>query len=287
MDNTCFLSSRDHVGIIRKKVKKFRKSNFLTDIHIVGRNGSVFLHKIILFQQLPQITSFLCDYCDHHAETTFILPEVSAEEIEREVKNLYAFGIVSGIEELLGVHSSKNSLRIKLENETKVMTSEIMTGSNDVNEDSTNYNEEEIKDTLLISEKVVDHSTNELVNVELENDKKVKFELKTIKELEEHSFEFLPSHSSSNPGILLVDNLYKYFYNSTITSKLGIKLFYACSSVKKTKCKATSILFKDDDGNMVMEKCSSEAVHNHEVSKGKVIVGKMKKEMLDMIKVYF
>ena len=81
----------DQAGLIMKKVKKFRKSQFLTDVEIICQNGSVYLHKIILFQMLPKITSFLCDLCDIHGETIFIIPEVTREEMENEVKNLYSF----------------------------------------------------------------------------------------------------------------------------------------------------------------------------------------------------
>ena len=136
---------------MRKKVKKFRKSSFLTDLHIICQNGSVSLHKIILFQKLPQVTSFLCNYCDPHSETTFILPEVDKEEIEREVKNLYAFGIASGVEELLGLQSDRNIIRIKHDNDVKV-NSEIAAGSDDFIDIPIDDVSKETEDTLIMSD---------------------------------------------------------------------------------------------------------------------------------------
>merc|ERR1719508_301391 len=100
----------------------------------------------------------------------------------------------------------------------------------------------------------------------------------------DRTFELLPGKTSSNPGILIVDNLHKYFYNTKFSSKFGQKLFYMCSFKKKTKCKATAVLLRDDAGNVEMDKCDSEDVHNHEASEGKVIASKMQKEMVDMIK---
>ena len=100
MENMCNIISMEQAGLIRKKVRKFRKSQCLTDVEIICQNGSVYLHKILLFQMLPKITSFLCDLCDNHGETIFILPEVTKEEIESEVKNLCSFGIILGLLEI-------------------------------------------------------------------------------------------------------------------------------------------------------------------------------------------
>ena len=98
----CLLSSNEHDNLMKKKAKKFRKSKFLTDVELIGHNGSVSLHKIILLQRLPILAQLLCEYCDHHANTTFILPDHTKEEIENEVKKLYTFGMVAGVEEMFG-----------------------------------------------------------------------------------------------------------------------------------------------------------------------------------------
>ena len=95
-------TSKDHDEYLKKKVKTFRKSKFLTDFQIIGYNGSVSLHKIILLPKLPQLLKLLCDSCDFHSITALILPEVSKDEIEKEVKELYIDGNVKGLQQLLG-----------------------------------------------------------------------------------------------------------------------------------------------------------------------------------------
>merc|ERR1719318_652747 len=117
MDSICNIVDEELPGMVRKKVKKFRKSNFLTDVEIICQDGSVYLHKVILCQMLPEVTSLLCGNCDPHADTVFILPEGGREEVEKEVKNVYSFGLASGLKQLLGIVGGKKSLIVKTENE--------------------------------------------------------------------------------------------------------------------------------------------------------------------------
>ena len=119
VNNTPQIFFEDQEGILKRKFKRYRKSNFLTDIQIIGQDGSVFIHKMVILQKLPRLAEFLCDICDHMAETTFILPEVSKSDLEKQVKNLYTFGIVSGVKELLGL-SSSDSNKTKSEDQEKI-----------------------------------------------------------------------------------------------------------------------------------------------------------------------
>ena len=289
MDSTRHLAFKDHEGVIRKRVKRFRKSNFLTDVEIIGENGSVFLHKIVLFQKLPGIAQLLCDVCDHHEDTTIIVPEVAREDIEREVRNLYTYGIASGVEELLGIGKNSNMNTVKLE------------------DDATIVSEEKDRDILLfeLPDDFVKEAT-ESVNFEsysgdVMNEPKNYIETKTklkakkvqrtisekAVEFQEHTFDLLPGNSSSNPGTLLVDNKYKYFFNKKLPTKVAEQLYYKCSFSGKTKtrCRASALLLRDAVDLVVMIKCAQDQVHNHEASEAKVIAAKMKKEMVDMIKV--
>ena len=102
------LAAGDHNNLVKKKIKKFRRSKFLTDVEIIGQNGSVSLHKIMLLQQFPTLSQLLCDSCDHHSDTTFILPEVAREDIEREVKDLDAFGAAAGLAEMFGLKKTED-----------------------------------------------------------------------------------------------------------------------------------------------------------------------------------
>merc|ERR1712129_283378 len=176
MDSTCQLSFKDHDGFVKKRVKRFRKSNFLTDVQIIGQNGSVYLHKVIIQQKLPRIAQFLCELCDHLSETTFILPEVSKDDIEREVKNLYTFGIVSGVEELFGIGTGNNSNIVKLENESYV-TSEA------TNEDIDNIATDYVENMGTI---IQEPSQNFTVESKIEI-RAPKLKIKEVDEFQEHT----------------------------------------------------------------------------------------------------
>jgi len=98
--------SKGHNGMIKKKVKKFRKSEFLTDLYITCMDGMVSMHKMLLLQKIPYFSQYLCEICDHHSATFLILPDVTKNELEKEVRNLYSYGIVSGLEVLFGFKKS-------------------------------------------------------------------------------------------------------------------------------------------------------------------------------------
>ena len=286
MANMHHIASKDHDGLIKKKVKKFRKSNFLTDLHIICQNGSVSIHKILLLQKLPRLADFLCEFCDLHSDTTFILPEVAREDIEREVKNLYSFGIVSGLEDLFGVGDHIIGNRIKIENETHDLHKDLNISNELTDLPMDNVSEEtEEKDSFESnSSDTLDELEKGDANMKT-NKAVVKLDVKDVQEVEDHTFEILQGQSSTNPGILLVDNLFKYFNNSTSSSKFGQHFHYMCSFMKKTKCRASATLVRDHAGLVVMVKCANDDDHNHEASEAKIIAKKMQKGMVDMIKV--
>jgi len=100
------LESKGHNDMLKKKVKKFRKSEFLTDLYITCMDGMVSMHKMLLLQKIPYFSQYLCEICDHHSATFLILPDVTKSELEKEVRNLYSYGIVSGLEVLFGFKKS-------------------------------------------------------------------------------------------------------------------------------------------------------------------------------------
>ena len=100
------LESKGHNDMLKKKVKKFRKSEFLTDLYITCMDGMVSMHKMLLLQKIPYFSQYLCEICDHHSATFLILPDVTKNELEKEVRNLYSYGIVSGLEVLFGFKKS-------------------------------------------------------------------------------------------------------------------------------------------------------------------------------------
>ena len=278
VNNTPQIFFEDQEGILKRKFKRYRKSNFLTDIQIIGQDGSVFIHKMVILQKLPRLAEFLCDICDHMTETTFILPEVSKSDLEKQVKNLYTFGIVSGVKELLGFASS-NSNKIKSEDQEEITPSIGDTDAPTIENDNKCENMQ-INVIKADEESSLEH---------------VKFDNKYIKEWkqregdEEHSLDLIPGNSITNPGLLIVDKKYKFSYNRVInTTSLGTHLYYRCSFFKKSKtsCRAAAVLITDPEKqNLLLSKCASDDEHNHEASEAEVVASKMKKEMVEMVKI--
>ena len=82
------------------------------------------------------------------------------------------------------------------------------------------------------------------------------------------------------PGICLIDNKFKFFYNKTISDgdKDPVALFYQCGMKKKTKCSASVVLTKID-GKWWPQNLSPDEMHNHASDRGAVLAQIMKKEM--------
>jgi len=142
-------TSQDHDEYLQKKVKTFRKSRFLTDCQIIGYNGSVPLHKIVLLPKLAQLEELLCVSCDLHSNTAIILPDISKDEIEKNVKALYIGGDLFGLKKLLGFNRTSN-INPSLEN----IDSDGDITENDPKEDLERVNDkkEEVKETKIPSE---------------------------------------------------------------------------------------------------------------------------------------
>ena len=87
------------------------------------------------------------------------------------------------------------------------------------------------------------------------------------------------------PGVCLIDEQYKYFYNKTLSdgTKDGeVSLYYLCAMKKSSKCTASVILTKDGD-RWWTKNLSSPEEHNHICEKSAVIAHKMKKEMYSKV----
>ena len=132
--------------MVKKKIKRFRKSNFMADIEIICQDGPVYLHKVILCQMFPEISLLFCGNCDLHGDTVFILPDGRKDEIVKEVKNLYSFGIASGLKELLGFSGSKNIVQLKRESvEEESGKNEMYHENTNETSESLEFNEKEVK----------------------------------------------------------------------------------------------------------------------------------------------
>ena len=111
LDKFYNLEAKNHEGKINKKLRKFKRSNFLTDLHLVCQDGTVSVHKILFLQKMENFSQLLCDICDHHSETYIILPDIAKQDLEKEIKSLYSFGNISGLEDLFWI--SKKDIKEK------------------------------------------------------------------------------------------------------------------------------------------------------------------------------
>ena len=102
---------------MKKKINRFRKTSFLTDLHLVCQDGTVSVHKIVFIKNMQEITDYLCDSCDHHSDTVMFLPDVVKSDLEKEVKNLYSHGIASGLEKLFGLKKKEMTDQLNKDNE--------------------------------------------------------------------------------------------------------------------------------------------------------------------------
>ena len=87
------------------------------------------------------------------------------------------------------------------------------------------------------------------------------------------------------PGVCLIDEQYKYFYNKTLSdgTKDGeVGLYYLCAMKKSSKCTASVILTKDGV-RWWTKNLSSPEEHNHICEKSAVLAHKMKKEMYSKV----
>merc|ERR1712218_309698 len=265
---SCSISHEDHFERIRKKMKKFRKREF-TDIKVICQDGSVLLHKIMLLSKVPEMKSLFCELCDHNGETLVILPDTAVDEIEKEIKSLYNDEEVVGLQNLLGLTNRRS---IKIESEEMLLNS-----SNDV--DSDNVNDTDLSHLTEVDDirPEKDEATTDMIDTKLDEKCGENGYL-------DHTFEILKSNGSISKGVLIVDNMYKYFSKGATTNSKGRELFfYSCSFIKKTKCRAMAVL-EDKDDRLQLVTCASNEFHNHEASEASIIAMKIQKEMVDTIK---
>ena len=132
MEEICNIKSNNHRGKVNKKFKKFRNSNFLTDLHLICQDGTVSVHKLLFLVNLPNFAKYLCDSCDQHSEISVILPDIEKSDLQKGIKNLYSYGSVSDLEELLGLKKERNH-----EIDKEMKTDEAFSGSNPIMTENT------------------------------------------------------------------------------------------------------------------------------------------------------
>ena len=96
------------------------------------------------------------------------------------------------------------------------------------------------------------------------------------------TIKFLKGQSKNPivPGICVIDEKFKFFYNKTVSDgqTQPISLFYQCGMKKSMKCSASVILIKLED-KWWPQNLSPDEAHNHPSDRGAIVAEIMKKEM--------
>ena len=100
------------------------------------------------------------------------------------------------------------------------------------------------------------------------------------------TIKFLKGQSKNPivPGICVIDEKFKFFYNKTVSDgqTQPISLFYQCGMKKSTKCSASVILIKLED-KWWPQNLSPDEAHNHPSDRGAIVAEIMKKEMFQKL----
>merc|ERR1712142_188438 len=161
-----------------------------------------------------------------------ILPDTAVDEIEKEIRSLYNNEGIVGLQNLLGLSNRRS---IKIESEEMLLNSNDVDRDNVYDTDSTQLSE--VADIRPEKEEIATDVTDSKLNLGC-----------GVNGAVDHTFEILKSNGSISKGVLIVDNLYKYFSKGASTNSKGRELFfYSCSFIKKTKCRAMAVLEEKDD----------------------------------------
>ena len=303
MDGMSLLGSERHGEKIKKKIKKFRNSNFLTDMQIVCQDGTVSAHKIIFLQKLQNFSRYLCPSCDHHSDTTIILPDIEKSEIQTEVKNLYSDGPVAGLEEILGFEKKDIPLEEESEIETGNPQLELknevdgsITLVSEAFEQVSHFGESTVSTNHDTTEEILDDIVDDIDQVSVsdidtkENNEDLVemfdgLEADSGDAITPYNFEILPGRTKGirTPGVLFVNSRFKFWCKSVRDNG---KFFYVCVEGKRKRCPAKALVKSDDDtSQFVVIRCAMDNAHNHEPSKDETnkIVNRMTKDMIEMV----
>ena len=88
------------------------------------------------------------------------------------------------------------------------------------------------------------------------------------------------------PGVCVIDERFKFFFNKVISdgkNEKPVSLFYLCSMKKTSKCSASVILFKEGD-RWWANNLSPVEEHNHVCEKSEILAHKLKKDIYERVK---
>ena len=102
--------NQSHDTMLRQAFYNFCSFEDTSDMRLVGDDGIVNCHKIVILKVFPNISTILCSTCDEsHDPITIIFPNVSVKVLKKARDDLYLFGDISAIETLFKAAMEVNS----------------------------------------------------------------------------------------------------------------------------------------------------------------------------------
>ena len=100
------------------------------------------------------------------------------------------------------------------------------------------------------------------------------------------SIRFIEGRSKNPlvPGVCVVDNRYKFYFNKVMSDgeTRPVSLFYQCGMKKSSKCSASFVLTKNED-RWWPQNLPGDEVHNHASDRAAILADVMKKEMFNKV----
>merc|ERR1719319_1079494 len=139
------MEPRPHLNMLRSSFYSAARAGESCDVTLVGGDGEVQVHKLILLAALPSLAPLLCSLCSHTEQVVLLLPGKSREALERARDNLYLFDDREDMKGLLGL------LEEEQEREMEVAPDETATEDTDgrASEESTESVYEDLVEDLL------------------------------------------------------------------------------------------------------------------------------------------
>ena len=102
----------------------------------------------------------------------------------------------------------------------------------------------------------------------------------------QYKYEFLPGRQARGndvgPGILLVENKFKFRMNGRSKGNMIYRYYCVQQSNPEFGCKAKATVVKKDDGTFFLYSC--DANHNHFINEGQILADKYRLEMIDIVR---
>ena len=89
---------QNHDTMLRQAFYTFCASEQNSDMKLVGRDGFVNCHKIVILKVFPKLKNIFCKYCsESHENVVIVFPEVDQAIIRKARDDLYLFGDTSSM----------------------------------------------------------------------------------------------------------------------------------------------------------------------------------------------